>query len=745
MQCQCYNEYKGNRCQSLAKPGDFKCQRHAKTMCQLVLLPTNFTTGSPINEGTAEFEGKVQHMCFLLAMVMRDYGNPPIFFTSGQRLKADVTSILKQMKNCVVYHDTNYEEEKRRSVGRLGTVALKSSQEEVQHLLYHRFPRMNLLQDPGSGSVVEMQDKWTSDFDSAALRKEFKVYNPYYEDFFLREGFLAPSIHVYTPLVIYPGNKVIKVLNLTPYLFDYETRHDVRAMKKENERDVIKRILRLFTIAFYCAKEVKATNIYFPNIFCKRLFYAMPNLLQSLLKSLSKNISKEAITFYSISASDEADLLILEETGFRIDKVELFSKAIFLQFLQNKDSDLLLFVNAWNPYTTSGQLFILANGTSANVDGVVGSCSDLTILSTSLTNPYLYYHLHYVPKEEEEEVPLSVEVPLKVPLKVVSEEIKWKKNPLFSTIDNIDLLKLCLITTDFADKWLNIFKKMPEEVKKELMTSVEIVRDQTITDDDIRGCLTIRTSEYKSAYETFLKQFIDGSFSYEGAYAEQHILHGTFGIFGKTMMLESKQIIPTYSLRCFNFESPSSYDFKTFCGSYSRGFTWKDNNSAFLFTRMMSDNISQFYRFLERKRFYTHEGEKEKDEENTTTSIVWTLIGSNAKRLRCFPEGRTRYLTEFLLPLIMLKHMEFQKEKNNVRIAFLLEYPEDRNLIRMGNAEVFTNIVDLEHHIKNSIVVTSFDYTTLPFESGNLDDRFWLEGSQSLTHTLLTNPFIKFA
>jgi hypothetical protein len=234
-------------------------------------------------------------------------------------------------------------------------------------------------------------------FNVRVLETVFGWKQSYYNAFFQKFKKLAPNIAVYTPTFIQgKGMQVnprvyVHILNVigvslrdkgdSDYLF-YENLEE-----KAMDNALRDRYTKIMQMIFHVAKQLNMEHVIMP-------FFGIEAPLYSKLypkKRLFTDIWIPSFEAAIASKSAEINVYFIGRReflpGFKSLESFAFTDSLFPEFLQQFTNKLnkTLIVNSWNPISIAGN----GNFADDSLDGQIGRVTNISVVSTSMTNPYL--------------------------------------------------------------------------------------------------------------------------------------------------------------------------------------------------------------------------------------------------------------------------------------------------------------------------------------------------------------------
>ena len=208
-----------------------------------------------------------------------------------------------------------------------------------------------------------------------------------------------PNILVYTPTYLDINqdnnpdyNKIYHILNVIGLAFDHEDQEDYKIlMSYQNERIKIckKFYMLLFQNIYNVAMKLNMENIVMCYVGCGAFSTMYPgNILEEIwlpafMEIFNQNVSKK-LKIYTMGGESMGNPLT---NLHNIEDIGLFPKCV--NHIDNKKT---LFINAWDCWSVPGN----GNGGDNSLDGFVGRVTNIGVLGTSLTNPFLNNPKHYI-------------------------------------------------------------------------------------------------------------------------------------------------------------------------------------------------------------------------------------------------------------------------------------------------------------------------------------------------------------
>tara|TARA_B110000046_G_scaffold104099_1_gene111609 strand:- start:2316 stop:4013 length:1698 start_codon:yes stop_codon:yes gene_type:complete len=231
-------------------------------------------------------------------------------------------------------------------------------------------------------------------YDANALQKAFGYHEGYYGT--LAKQSLPPSLAVYTQARVAIGGQLVEgvhILHAIGLAFDSSSQPDFKLL--HNNLDCVAFYRHLFRMIFTCADDRLGPNStvvlslvggnnfagYFPG--GKRNFWDQVWIpaLESHLQSYTSHSSR----LRGMGFPPEFLTMLGKKLPSIRDRLEGNGRFPNIVLDPEYDRSQTLFINAWDPWSVVGN----GNASDNSLDGYVGRSSNVGILSSSLTNPFL--------------------------------------------------------------------------------------------------------------------------------------------------------------------------------------------------------------------------------------------------------------------------------------------------------------------------------------------------------------------
>lgn len=213
-----------------------------------------------------------------------------------------------------------------------------------------------------------------------------------------KKNITPPNFIVYTPTLVLHFDKIIHILNTVGLAFDSPKQRDFKLYRKLSKKplgtdakhvyEAKKFYERLFSLIFDAAihlqKKTIVMSLVGANNFAS-LWNGGPSAFENEIWLPS---------FYNVVKNYKKSKLHIMFMGADVpgyDNVGYFPQLLFHPKI--KCLHQTLFINAWDCWSVPGN----GNGMDNSLDGYIGRNTQIGILGTSLTNPYLQENTSYIP------------------------------------------------------------------------------------------------------------------------------------------------------------------------------------------------------------------------------------------------------------------------------------------------------------------------------------------------------------
>ena len=214
-------------------------------------------------------------------------------------------------------------------------------------------------------------------------------------------GTLAPNIASYTPAIVKKDNEFygnVHIIHAIGYAFDKKKQSDYKYFftqgrtKADIVNELISRYRRVFRKIYYCAKELELKKVVmslvgannFADLFegnnNKMGRYAFQEQVWVPAFLAEQKMNSDIETVFMGSGGSKAVALL--ENKFKVTDIGRFPNNI-----DKVDTETTLFVNAWDMLSLPGN----GNSADGSLDGYVGRVSNIAVIGTPMTNPYVQY------------------------------------------------------------------------------------------------------------------------------------------------------------------------------------------------------------------------------------------------------------------------------------------------------------------------------------------------------------------
>ena len=231
-------------------------------------------------------------------------------------------------------------------------------------------------------------------YNKDLLQKYFNYEEGYYKKIPVSKSCppFKPNILVYTPTYLNQyGGPIYHILNVIGLAFDDKRQEDYQILIKHNDQykiSICKEFyMLLFQNIYNVAMKLKMENIVMCYVGCGAFSAKYPgpgDILQDIwlpafTAIFDQNVSKK-LTIYTMGGESMGNPLT---NSRNIKDIGLFPRCV------NKigNNEKTLYINAWDCWSVPGN----GNAGDDSLDGYIGRVSNIGVLGTSLTNPFLNY------------------------------------------------------------------------------------------------------------------------------------------------------------------------------------------------------------------------------------------------------------------------------------------------------------------------------------------------------------------
>jgi hypothetical protein len=234
-------------------------------------------------------------------------------------------------------------------------------------------------------------------FDEKKMKDTFGWDTGFYNSYYEETGSLAPNIAVYTHAYVEKMKTRVHIINSIGYAFDSKEQTDYKYFLRgdvdvSNLCDVmIKRYTSVFKKIYKCASDHGLKTIVFSivggNNFAKHYrdnngsgvdYFQTHVWVPAYLKAQKTNKNN----FHTVFMGGEGSVAfeMLKQINPALTDIGLFPSN-----LTQVNPSKTLFVNAWDPVSVPGN----GNSKDASLDGYIGRATNIAVLGTAMTNPYM--------------------------------------------------------------------------------------------------------------------------------------------------------------------------------------------------------------------------------------------------------------------------------------------------------------------------------------------------------------------
>ena len=251
------------------------------------------------------------------------------------------------------------------------------------------------------------------EYDQGLMYQYFGWKKGYYGRHYEEKKNLCPNMAVYTRAQ-YRNQDIdtnLHIINVIGLALDSTFQPDYQFYVKLNASDTLvipmmqKHYVKAFQFIFRCAQDTRCETVVMSKFGCDNFSKLFNTLVKDKSLSFEESVWRPALTTFYDTYTGDVNMIFMagphvtrKKPVFTYENTPFYNKGTFDDVVKlihksnTKDLCSVLFVNAWDPWSVPGN----GNAGDNSLDGWIGRSTDISILGTAITNPFLSVARNYV-------------------------------------------------------------------------------------------------------------------------------------------------------------------------------------------------------------------------------------------------------------------------------------------------------------------------------------------------------------